>query len=113
MKGAAMIVKISQVLWIGAAVLVLAITLYAFDGTTNSDIGIFFVWCMLVLSFPSGLLISLVHVILYDGFSVIVETTYLSFGLDWVGFLVIGYIQWFVMLPWLWHKCKIKRKGGA
>lgn len=107
-----MIVKIAKVLWIGVAVFVLAVTLYAFDGTTNSDIGIFFAWCMLVLSFPSGLLVPLVHVILYDGLAIMVETSYLSFVFDWMGFFVIGYMQLFVLLPWLWHKWKIKRKRG-
>jgi len=104
-----MIPKIIIALWAGATVLVLAITLYAFDGTSNSDIGIFFGWCMLALSFPGSLLIPLVHVALYDGLSIMIETSYLSLVLDWLGFFVIGYVQWFVLLPWLWRKCKARR----
>ena len=107
-----MIVKIAQVLWIGAAVFTLTVTLYAFDGSTNSDIGIFFAWCMLVLSSPGGLLIPLVHVVLYDGFAILVETTYFSLVIDWVGFLVVGYMQWFMLSPWLWKKWKIRRNRG-
>ena len=96
-----MIMKIIKTLWFGASIFVLCVTLYAFDGKPNSDIGIFFAWCMLFLSFPSGLLVSLVHMTLYDGFSVAVETSYLSLVLDWVGFLVLGYLQWFKLLPYL------------
>ncbi len=108
-----MIMKIIKALWIGATVLVIAITLYAFDGTSDSDIGIFFAWCMLALAFPGGLLIPLVHVVLYDGLSIMVMTSYLSFVLDWAGFFVLGYLQWFMLLPWLWRKWKGRRASSA
>lgn len=101
--------KIIQSLWIGIATLILIITLYAFDGTSNNDIGIFFSWYMLAVSFPSGLLVPLVHVTLYDGLAILVEASYFSFFLDWIGFFVLGYMQWFVLLPWLWRRWKARR----
>ena len=108
-----MLKKLIRALWIGATILVLAITLYAFDGKPNSDIGVFFAWCMLILSFPSGLLVPLVHVALFDGLSIPVETSYLSLVLDWIGFFALGYMQWFVLLPWLSRKWKTMRARGA
>ncbi|OKY76113.1 MAG: hypothetical protein BM485_02365 [Desulfobulbaceae bacterium DB1] len=105
-----MIAKIIRALWIGATVFVLAVTLYAFDGKPDSDIGIFFAWCMLPLSFPGGLLVSLAHVALYDFFSVTIETSYLSFVLDWIGFLILGYLQWFKLVPYLISKLRGSKK---
>ncbi len=109
-RNAAMILRIIKALWIGATVFVLAVTLYAFDGTSDSDIGIFFGWCMLATSFPGGLLVPLVHVVLYDGLSIMVETSYLSLVFDWVGFFVLGYLQWFKLLPYLIGKIRGLRK---
>ena len=108
-----MILKIIKSLWIAATVFVLAVTLYAYDGKPNSDIGIFFAWCMLFLSFPVGLLVSLAHVALYDGLSVTIETSYLSFIVDWLGFFVLGYLQWFKLVPYLIDKLRaqVKKRG--
>ena len=101
--------KIAKALWIGANVLVLMVTLYAFDGKPNSDIGSFFVWYMLALSFPSGLLVPIVHVVLYDGLSIAVETSYLSLMLDGAGFFILGYFQWFRLLPYLIAKLRSRK----
>ncbi len=105
-----MIMKVLKVLWIGATVFVLFVTLYAFDGNPGSDIGIFFAWYMLFLSSPSGLLVPLVHVALYEGLSISIETSYLSFVLDWVGFFALGYLQWFKLTPYLIAKLRALRK---
>lgn len=107
-----MILKIIKALWIGATVFVLLVTLYAFDGKPNSDIGIFFAWCMLFLSFPSGLLVSLVYVAVYEGLSITIETSYLSLVLDWVGFFVLGYLQWFKLVPWLIARWRSRRTAA-
>lgn len=100
-----MLIKIAKALWIGAAVFLLFVTLYGFDGKPNSDIGIILAWYGLFLSFPAGLLVSLMHAVLYDGFSITVETSYLSLVLDWLGFFVLGYLQWFKLLPYLSPSC--------
>lgn len=107
-----MVSKLVRAIWVGATILVLAITLYAFDGKANSDIGIFFAWCMLILSFPGGLLVALAHVALFDGLSIAVETSYLSLVLDWVGFFALGYIQWFKLAPFLIAKLRALMNKG-
>ena len=108
-----MIMKITKAIWTGATILVLAVTLYAFDGKPNSDIGIFFAWCMLALSFPGGLVVPLVHVALNDGLSIMVETSYLSLVLDWVGFFILGYYQWFKLFPYLITRLRGLKKKEA
>lgn len=109
-----MVSKLVRAIWVGATILVLSISLYAFDGKQNSDIGVFFAWCMLILSFPGGLLVPLAHVALFDGLSIAVETSYLSLVLDWVGFYALGYVQWFKIAPPLGVKLRaVIRKRPA
>lgn len=106
-----MIMKIIKALWIGATVLVLLVTLYAFDGKPNSDIWIFLTWLMLVLSFPAALAVSLVHMGLGAVFSITIKTSYLSLALEWVGYFVLGYLQWFKLVPYLIVKLRALRDG--
>jgi hypothetical protein len=102
--------KIIKMLWIGAIVLVLLVTLYRFDGKPNSDIGVFLAWSGLLLSFPVGFLVSLTHVALYKLFSITIETSYLSLVLDWLGFFILGYLQWFKLAPYLVTKLRARKK---
>lgn len=101
-----MLMKTIKLLWLLATGFVLFVTLYAFDGKPNSDIGVFFAWCMLFLSFPSSLLVPIAHMVLYEGFSIEIETSYLSLVFDWVGFLILGYLQWFQLMPYFIRKLR-------
>lgn len=95
-----MIMKIGKVLWVVATLCVLFVTLYAFDGDPNSDIWIFLTWLMLIFSFPAGLLASLLYSVLGVNFS------YLSLALMWGGYFIIGYLQWFKLVPYLVGKLR-------
>ena len=108
-----MIFKIVKATWIGVAILVLLVTLYAFDGNPSNDIGIFFVWSMMILSFPSGLIVSLMHVVLYEYFSITIPQAYLSLTLSWVGFFILGYLQWFTFVPYLIRKLHTLKNRGV
>ena len=101
LRKAPVTLKIFRPLWIGVTAFVLLTTLYAFDGKPESDIGIFFAWYMLFLSFPVGMLVPLIHVGLDELFSIIVQQSYLSIALDWAGFVILGYLQWFILMPYL------------
>ena len=105
-----MLVKIIKVLWLIAAFAVLFVTLYAFDGKPNSDVWVFLIWMMLVLSFPASLMVSLVLTFLVTYFSVISETSHVSLALQWSAYFALGYIQWFVFLPYLIRKISSIRK---
>lgn len=89
--------------WIVATVIVLLVTIYFFDGEPNSDIDVFLIWSMLVLSFPGSivcaLLFSGVAYVLYQVAAITVPTTYLSILLLWGAFFLVGYWQWFVLGP--------------
>lgn len=105
-------VGITRAAWIGIAVVALLVTLYGFDGKTSSDIWIVLTWSMLVLSFPASLVVSLARMVL----PIAIETSYVSLAIEWAAYFVLGYWQWFVLLPWLWRKWKTRRmasSGGA
>ena len=106
-----MVINISKALWTGTkvmwfvlGVLVLSVTLYAFDGKPNSDIWIFLTWSMLVLSFPASFMVSLVHMILGKAFAITIETTYVSLTLEWSLYYALGYFQWFKLMPYIIDK---------
>jgi len=105
-----MLMKIIKALWVGATVFVLVVTLYAFDGKPNSDIWIFLTWFMLILSFPAALVVSLVHMALGVGFSITIKTSYLSLAIEWAAYFVLGYLQWFKLVPYLIAKLHALRK---
>ncbi|MFY9316652.1 MAG: hypothetical protein WAO95_13985 [Burkholderiales bacterium] len=107
-----MFFKVGKGIWIVLALVVLLVTLYGFDGKTNSDIWIFLTWSMLILSFPASLIVSLMHMVLGVGFSITIKTSYVSLAIEWAAYFVLGYWQWFVLLPWLWGKWKTRRVAG-
>lgn len=99
--------------WTVACVLVLAVTLYAGSQKEGSDIGIFLIGCMTVLAFPASILVSGVMALviwLEEGTGVrvldVVTSNDIGFALLWLAYFVAGYLQWFLLLPWLWRKWK-------
>ena len=100
-----MIMKTIKALWIGAAVFVLYVTIDGFYNTRDNDVWDVLAWLMLILSFPAGLVVSLVLWAL-GGFSIIGKTSYLSLALAWAGYFVLGYIQWLKFTPYLIAKLR-------
>ena len=94
-------IKVIQALWVGAAVSVLLATLYSYDGKDLSDVWVFLTWLMLILSFPAGAVISLVHFAIGEVFATTIKTSYLSLGFEWASYFVLGYLQWFRLVPYL------------
>jgi hypothetical protein len=109
--------RVLRVLWICLTVVVLGITLYGYDDKPNSDIAVFLAWWMIGLSMPAGLLVPLIHSSLYDTFALSLPTSYISLFIDWVGFFVLGYVQWFKLLPYmiirLMHIRELKKSGQS
>jgi hypothetical protein len=105
-----MVMKIIKALWIGATLFVLFVTLYAHDDKPFSDIWIFLTWLMLILSFPAGLVVSAAHYALGAGFSITLKTSYLSLALEWSAYFILGYLQWFKLVPYLIAKLRTLRK---
>ena len=89
--------------WIAVSVTVLLVALYLFNGQPNSDIDVFLIWSMLVLSFPSSVVCAFIFTggayVLYQTTEMTVATTYLSILFIWAVFFSVGYWQWFVLIP--------------
>jgi hypothetical protein len=104
--------KVLTVTWLLACAAVLLIAVYAYEPNRNSDIGPLFLWLMILLTFPSGLLVASSGAMLVMALGVDTELSISStvYHLSlWSAFVVVGYLQWFRALPWLWRKIRESR----
>lgn len=115
-----MLAKTLKIVWILCSVAVLAVTLARYEPGLASDIGIFLVYGMLFLAFPSSLLVAGIFALismLQDQLGVpfldAIGSNYFGFCVMWFAFFVVGYLQWFVLLPWLWRKWKGNANQGG
>lgn len=107
--------RILKLGWVVLALLLLLFTMMVFDGSPNSDADIVLGYGLLVLTFPSGLLLSI-----GEGFAgraafnvmgLTATTTYLSLGATWLMYTVLGYLQWFVFVPWVVRKLRTRSES--
>jgi hypothetical protein len=103
-----------KAIWLLLATSVYFLTLSLYDGTaTTSDSELILVYGMIVLSFPTSLLI-LLTVGLFGllavaaGAEFSIPTNYLVLTIEWIIFLGCGYMQWFVLLPRAWRRWKTR-----
>ena len=101
--------------WAVCAFLVLLVALVMYDGTPNSDADLFLGYAMLALSLPIGLMLALVLTLLgqmtYAATGYVFTTSYFSILVTWLFFFAVGYVQWFVLLPLLWRKWKVRQQA--
>ena len=104
-------------IWVSACVVVLGITLYSYIGVIDSDAEVFMLGAMLVLCFPSCLLYALSFALIEAAcetiFGKFIPNTLALIILNWLGFFMAGYVQWFIVLPWLvkkWRKRVVAKK---
>lgn len=102
------VIKTLKIIWIVFSLLTLVATIYFYDGGEFSDVWVLLTIFMLVLSFPSGIFISLFHYFVASIFFVTIETSYLSIFLEWSAYFLIGYLQWFVVFPIAWKILRAK-----
>ena len=107
-----MIKHIVFCIWMALCCGVLLFTIYIYAPGPSSDAGILFAAVMTALTFPSGLLVSASIAMLsmhhQEHWLAPIEDLppFMSFGFLWVIFCVLGYLQWFKVLPWLWVKIR-------
>jgi len=103
-------------LWLVVVGAILVWTLVAHSGETSStmqwEILLRHGLLMLALSTPSGVILCLMLEIMMGLFGVsidgISEAVLVSIACG-----IAGYLQWFVLLPWLWRKWKVRRARNA
>ena len=110
-----MLRRILQILYVLACLIVLIATLTTYAPGPNSDIMKLFIVCMLALGFPSSLLVSGIFTLLillqeqFNGELLKLINDYVGITLLWIVFVVVGYWQWFLALPWFWRKLKTRK----
>jgi hypothetical protein len=111
-----MLTNVLKIAWVLCSVATLAVTLSRYSSGPASDIGIFLVYGMLFLAFPVSILVAgllALIALLQARFEVplldIIGSNDVGFFVMWLAFFVAGYMQWFVLLPWLWRKWKARR----
>jgi hypothetical protein len=102
--------------WCAACATVLVFTLAVWEPGLNSDAGEVFAWGMLWLTFPAGLLVPAGIALFATYFGATELATSLGgsvgFAVAWAGFVLVGYAQWFWLVPKLWRRVRSLR-GAA
>lgn len=100
--------KVAAATYLVACAAVLA---FAISGREIRDTDIVVAYAMLFLSFPAGYLVAAlfaaVGYVLYEAFGIIVPGGLTSNVVTVIAFAVVGYAQWFILVPWLYRKVKV------
>ena len=109
-------------LWVALALVFLIMAIIVFhdnpvrDGKPYDGAESLLTLFMLVLSFPSGWIgMGMARLIQMIANAVTGEAIALSYAwltVQWLLFVLAGYVQWFVLVPWLWRKWKASRSGA-
>lgn len=91
-------------LWLIAS---LGVLYFAWHQREIHDMPIAFTWLMIFLSFPCGFPAAVLAAVITNQVSALFELPhdpFLSHLPGWLIFTVVGYLQWFVLVPLLWKK---------
>ncbi len=82
-----------------------------FKAPYNPEAGIVLVYLMGALSFPSSILVMPLLGAILMGlgyFSIVIPGGYIFDIVVWLCLFIVGYLQWFKLLPFLWMKLSAK-----
>jgi len=100
--------------WITLSVLLLLLSMVLFDGSPKSDADIVLGYGLLILTVPIGGLVSILDGFIgraaFDLLGLTATTTYTSLILTWLVYSIVGYLQWFVFLPWLFGRWRARNE---
>jgi hypothetical protein len=102
--------------WMVLSLAVLFYCLYVFDGRPNSDSEQVLIILMFVLSFPAAFVAGGIAV----GIAFVSEhllhaplnASRLEMFFVWILFSMLGYLQWFVLVPRIWSRLKHRHSAG-
>lgn len=105
--------KALRIAYFGVGLLVLGVVLGSFAKYQQKDIGIVLGYCMVILSFPSGFVLlaflGFVLMPISDALGLTLSFGYTYIIVYWIAFLLVGYLQWFHLVPVIWRL--IRRKS--
>ncbi len=115
MKNTVLVIVI-KIIWILLAVYVLCTTLYGHYMTHSPEVSLNGAMTMTILSMPSGLfavyLLSIMAMIIEIVFSITIPDNYCTIIATWLILCVVGYVQWFKLVPILFQKVKAYMHGS-
>lgn len=95
--------KHMKILWLGISIIFFAISGFVYLISNNvRDFYIVLGWELNILSFPASLAINYLAAL----FSRFVEMNFIGLILTWALYIVPGYFQWFVLLPFIVKKIR-------
>lgn len=100
-----------KILWVILCALFLVSFFNHPNAWDNPEVSVLFVLKMQVVTFPSGVIVWSIFSaksILFPG-SLIVNQE-IDFIVRWICFVCVGYIQWFILLPWIINKVTKKKR---
>lgn len=109
--------NIRKVVWSTASIALLAVTLGSYDQNLGRDADLLMLYGMLTLSFPAGFLVAgffAFAAYLEDVFRIPLINSYygpIMISLIWLCFFVIGYLQWFKLVPYFIRKFRTRNHG--
>lgn len=108
--------SVVKTIWVALsiAILVAGIFLYVSGNEADKEGIIILGFAMITLSFPLGILLNAIVgmvFMLLDRFSVSIPDTWAVFVVVWLAFSIVGYWQWFVVVPFLATKARSRRRG--
>jgi hypothetical protein len=104
--------KILRQIWAGLALLILVCGLVLFRPVSGSEVSGNLVFCMFVLSFPVGWLGLALTLLLSDAFGPAYQSRLHLSGI-WAIYFVLGYLQWFVVVPLSFYFVRRKHEPTA
>jgi hypothetical protein len=100
--------KIIKIIWVVLSVLIFLWTSFTYLQALKSDSwepSEVMVYLMLWITFPIGYLLgdalSHINFFLYSNYKFVWPNNYFIFTMSWLLFFVVGYFQWFVVVPYL------------
>ena len=104
-------------IWLLCTIVLLCLCLYIYDGTAAThDVELLLIYGIMLLSFPSSQLLALAFACTSNtlellNYKVNIPMGYVTIFVEWLAFFSIGYLQWFILLPWLFHKWGERKRG--
>jgi hypothetical protein len=97
--------------WVAITLVLLTFTCLKVDSAQNRDLDLLLTWSMILLCFPSSLLGISINASLGFGAHEIIAMMprWLQICLTWAVFFVLGYVQWFILLPTAFQKWRRRK----
>ena len=94
-------------LWISIQLIILLVSAYYIFTSNHHNVEVLFMSLESILVLPTGIItLYLDEIFNAHSYFLTHETFFVYILFNWVFFTIIGYIQWFIILPKLINKCK-------